>query len=639
VALAAVWTLPVALRVHNALPGPAIGDNAIFLWNVWWFRTALSSGVPFFHTDYLFAPVGTDLTLHTTTALPAFAGATLLRHASVTTALNITTLTSLALNGIAAYVLAWRMVRDRAAAVVAGVVFACSPFVAAHLNGHFNLVAAWTIPLFAAAYLEALRRRAVSAALVSGALLGATAYIDAYLLVYQCVLGILITAAETREWTVSRSQTAAPGAVLAIVALLVAVDLGGILAIWLTGGFSLRTGSLQLTVHDTFNPMQVLSVLAVMAVLAWRPLSVRSTPRGGRRLPIVALAGVIGVVIAAPLIWNVLRLIRSGDYVSQHYFWRSAPRGVDLFTVLLGNPFHPMWGAASREVYARLNIDAIESVGWPGVFPALLAMFAIRRCWTSRDVRLWTAVGAVFFVWSLGSHLFVAGHNTALVMPAALVQLMPILSNARMPGRAMVVVYLALAMLAAAAVAEYRNRRTSPFVVVTITALVAADFFIAPVPTAPMTCPAIYDVVRARPEQGVLVELPLGFGDGLVGVTPVDNRLMLACQTIHGHPIAGGFVARLSPRVTAAYAADPLLAAWMRLSGATGFNALPLPDAAAAAERMRVDRVVLVLVDTKAASEALQRYVNSLQLTKVADSGGRVLYAVPQYQALPDEVN
>ena len=49
--------------------------------------------------------------------------------------------------------------------------------------------------------------------------------------------------------------------------------------------------------------------------------------------------------------------------------------------------------------------------------------------------------------------------------------------------------------------------------------------------------------------------MPLGFGDGLESVTPVDNRLMLACQTVHEHPLVGGFVARLSPRVLAAYRA------------------------------------------------------------------------------------
>ena len=79
VALAGVWTFPLALRMATNLPGAAPGDNVAFAWNFWWMRQALTTtGVTFFHTDRLFAPFGIDLTLHTHTALPAFVGATLL---------------------------------------------------------------------------------------------------------------------------------------------------------------------------------------------------------------------------------------------------------------------------------------------------------------------------------------------------------------------------------------------------------------------------------------------------------------------------------------------------------------------------------------------------------------------------------
>jgi hypothetical protein len=151
--LAVAWSFPLAFHLSTHLPGAAVGDNVVFLWNFWWMRTALASGADFFHTTYLFAPAGADLTLHTHTALPAFAGATVLRSLPLVTALNVTTLAGLALNGFCAYMLAWRVTRDRAAAMLAGAIFGCSPYIAAHLNGHFNLTMAWTIPLFALAFI------------------------------------------------------------------------------------------------------------------------------------------------------------------------------------------------------------------------------------------------------------------------------------------------------------------------------------------------------------------------------------------------------------------------------------------------------------------------------------------------------
>ena len=76
-------------------------------------RVALASGADFFRTPFLFAPAGADLTLHTHTALPAFAGATILAPLPVVSALNVSILGSLLLNALATYLLAWGSLADR----------------------------------------------------------------------------------------------------------------------------------------------------------------------------------------------------------------------------------------------------------------------------------------------------------------------------------------------------------------------------------------------------------------------------------------------------------------------------------------------------------------------------------------------
>ena len=178
-ALAVVWTFPLILHLSTHLPGPDIGDNLLSLWNFWSMRTAMANGTNFFYSNYQFAPVGIDLTLYTHTALPALAGATVLGGLPLVTALNVWILTALALNGFCAYLLALRLVHDRVAAGVAGIIFACSPYLSAHLNGHFDLIGIWTIPLFALAVLPALEG-SVAWAVVSGAIIGITAYVAYY---------------------------------------------------------------------------------------------------------------------------------------------------------------------------------------------------------------------------------------------------------------------------------------------------------------------------------------------------------------------------------------------------------------------------------------------------------------------------
>ena len=49
--------------------------------------------------------------------------------------------------------------------------------------------------------------------------------------------------------------------------------------------------------------------------------------------------------------------------------------------------------------------------------------------------------------WALGPWLMVFGRQTPLILPAIVLRYVPIVANARIPGRAMVVVYLAVAML------------------------------------------------------------------------------------------------------------------------------------------------------------------------------------------------
>ena len=68
--LAVAWSFPLAVTAGTHLAGAAFSDNANFLWNFWWMREALATGLSgYFHTPYLFHPDGVDLVLHTHNAL------------------------------------------------------------------------------------------------------------------------------------------------------------------------------------------------------------------------------------------------------------------------------------------------------------------------------------------------------------------------------------------------------------------------------------------------------------------------------------------------------------------------------------------------------------------------------------------
>ena len=72
----------------------------------------------------------------------------------------------------------------------------------------------------------------------------------------------------------------------------------------------------------------------------------------------------------------------------------------------------------------------------------------------SEEARRWKVVLGVFAIWALGPFLTIGGFDTGLPLPQALARFVPLVENARMPGRAMVCVYLALGVLMALRVAR-----------------------------------------------------------------------------------------------------------------------------------------------------------------------------------------
>src|SRR6266511_3279260 len=140
-ALAVALTWPLAIQLHDGLLGASVGDNATFVWNFWWIRKALSATV--------------------------------------------------FLNGLCAYGAACALTRHPVAARVAGLAFAASPFLTVRLQGHFNVISAWGLPLLVMALVRYCRRPGVGAAVLVACALAALAYTDYYYAVFGGVLALL----------------------------------------------------------------------------------------------------------------------------------------------------------------------------------------------------------------------------------------------------------------------------------------------------------------------------------------------------------------------------------------------------------------------------------------------------------------
>jgi len=546
-AMSVVWTWPLVLHFSDHIPGPG-GDNYNFLWNLWWMRKALSAPeLEFFQSRHLFSPFGLDLINHPHAALQGYLSATALGRVPIIAAGNLYIIASVFLNAACAYALAFDLVRTRRAALLAGIAFGGSPYVAAHLFGHFDLLTAWVLPLFAICHRRSLRTGSIAAAVGCGLCAAVAAYAAYDYVVYLAVFAVTYTLA------------------------------------------------------------------------SWRP----GPEPFWRSAQTIMITVATFTLLCVPLIAQAFRLALSSRYVNQTYLWGSGPRGVDALAPLAGNPFHPLYGRTVSTFYEHLGIDRIEAVGWLGIVPVVVLLTG-RGAWLdTEEARRWKVVLIVFAIWALGPFLTIGGLDAGLPLPQALARFAPLVEIAWMPGRAMVCVYLALGVLMALRVAALTGRPSvaRPAIQWTLIALLAFDYLHAPIPLTALDRPAVYEQLGSITDNGAVIELPFGIGDGRSIVRGSQERRLLYNATIHGHPVVGGYIDRMPPQVAQAYDAMPVVGNLLRLSNGEE----PIEETAPVA----LLPFRYLVLDTNTATPALIDYVGrTLDMDLISTGGGKQLYAV-----------
>jgi len=589
-------------------------------------------GLPYFHTTYLFYPFGTTLIDHPHTALPALVAATLMKSFSVVAALNLLVLAYVFLNMTCAYALAWAITHRARASVLAAIVFGLSPYVAVHMLGHFELVPVWPLPLFALALRQALDGGSRAAAIAAGAVFAATAYISYYYVVYLLFFAIVYPLAWADPIAIA-SGTAPMSprrrrlrlACIAGAAAFVAAAL----TIALTGGWTVTIGSTVVSAHAPQNALTAAWILTITAiVLTWRP-SIhipQMRPDAWSRVAAVTWRVVATFVIgSAPLLWETARLIAGGGYVTPEYNWRSVPVGVDLVAPLAGHPLHPLFGTASSRAYATLGRNYIETIGWFGVVPVVMlaaALATARRTPDAmgREARIWRAVGIAFLVWALGPILLVGGFDTGLRLPAILLRYVPLVANARMPGRAILGVYLAVAVILAMYMSAATGRFRSAALQWLAIGLIAFEYWVAPIRLTRLDRPPVYQALAAA-EPGAVCEVPIGVGDGLSGGVGSQDRSVLFYATQHEHPLVGGYFGRMPADTVDRYQHTAVVGTLLALSdGAAPPSPADLDVGSSPCRYLVVHRAGL--------PTALASYLQLLAPALIATDGDRDLYRI-----------
>ncbi len=524
IVLSVIATWPLAQHFRTHVPGSdewagrrLFCESSTNLWRLWWFRhAAVELGQNPFDCTHTFYPYGANLRFDALAPLHCGLGVVLQTWFTLPATQNVILLLNLVAAGGFTFVLARHLGLSSRAAFLAGAIFAFSPGPMSHLYaGIFEMMATCWLP---------------------------------------ATLWLLLRLLAAAQWTWRSS-----------------VPLGLVL------------GVVIYTSH--YSTVFCWELIALTAgVQCWMN-------RQWSLLKRLVPAFVVAVLVGSPIIWAFIGA--SGprpDLVQAAEFdWYSA----DLAGFFVPSFMHPFFGSILRGVHLRLNPDSNylpqETTMFLGLSVLALAACGIVRHraatraaadragelesgLTGSDrpripTRLLITIFCVFLILSMGSHLKICGLNTRLPLPSLVYSHLPILRNARAPGRHIVVVMLALSLLAAGGWDSIRRGWLRSTLIVSI----AFEFIPVPIPLYDAAVPEVYQRLRDAPGKFAVLELPFGLRDGTVFLGDSDSRQLLA-QTVHRRPIVAGEVARLPSRMWQRILATPVIGTLLDPAGPAAFE-------------------------------------------------------------------
>ena len=527
VPIAIVFTWPSLIRLTTHVMGGGF-DTWHYVWNLWWFRQAVVElHVDPFHAPDIFWPTGTTLRCHTFHPLNG-ALSILLRCAfSLTTTYNLILLFVLIASGVAGYVLLRWLTGSGAAAFLGGLIFMLSPFHMSHEAWHMHLASMEWIPLFVLFFVRMCADGKVRNAIAAAVCFAACALSCNYYAFYCVLFGIVFVAAIV----VGQARPAAviPEPVCALRDRVRQVLSPGARALTLT-----VVGVLgSVTAFHWPRPL----VIGLVAALAIRTaqLGLRLIPAAQKRC--LVLFTIVVFLLLSPIVIPMVGIMVRGD-VQGGWYAESGSADPTSFVIPGHSP------GLRRFVKHRPWEIGYESWNYLGLLPLLVAGYGVWR--RVPGARFWAGTGAVFLALALGPRLQVWGHKVPILqMPYSFLgTFFPFITYSGMPVRMVGMATFCLSIAVALAAAS-RWRGRSGWRPMVLAILVLFEYYLGPFPTERVTVPSFYHRL-ARASRDLLI-LDTQFGKSMF------------LQSVHGHRLVGGYVARPSREATEFIKARPIL--------------------------------------------------------------------------------
>jgi hypothetical protein len=302
---------------------------------------------------------------------------------------------------------------------------------------------------------------------------------------------------------------------------------------------------------------------------------------------------------------------------------------VDLAAWILPNPSHPLWRDFpwTEWLTTRPGGFAENVASIPIVVLIVIATAAVAARW--RASRYWIGFTTAFVLLSLGPFIRVAGIDTFVPTPWALLRFVPVVEWARTPTRFTAVAMVGISVLFALAVAALCRRwpHWRPGVLGAAGVVLAVELLPVPRALYAATAPAVYRTITTDTRPIRVLEIPYGIRDGFTNAGDFSAATLFN-QTFHGKPVFGGYLSRVSPSRVERARRRPVMSVILALSEGREVTEAELTRAREAVPSFlkRFNLGYVVVDRTRTTPAATQTLVELLSLVQVDRGPRRTLY-------------
>lgn len=499
-AVLAVWlTLPQATLLGKAIAGGLIAKADAWqnIWHFWWMKYAVLHNQNPLFTDLLYFPQGLAFGSQTSCKTDQLLSLPLLLLTDPLTTYGVFAILHVALGGFFTYLLAFYVTRSLPASLLAGVGIAlCPPILSRFLDGQLVGTSLDWIALYLLALVHATRKPAWH----NGIWLAITVALVTYTNWYHAAFIALLT------------------------------------IMWFLYHLFIHTEGVA-----RFAPTNGQSHTEGVAYSARMKSVARFAPTRQHVWHLIkpwVVALPILLLLVAPLMMSFVQGFAHAESVSTHWQHQASKFSVDLVDIFLPNAYHVWWG---KSVYAYQSALHPKSANWvitPGYTLLILAMLGL--WWRWKEARIWGLLACAFIIYSFGPELRIAGIETGIPMPFALLSQLPGFSLGHRLPTATNVALIPLAVASAYGAKALFAKVTSHSHHLMLYGVLIALLVFENVPQSKQLfyddMPPFYHTLAHN--QGAILHVPMQ-GAGVDGMST-----SLRGQMIHEQPIVGGYIAR-----------------------------------------------------------------------------------------------